>query len=173
VCLFNLFANLALLGQVPFRCCSIEDVETWLIAGNQRTRDDYLRSPFTLMSLVCMFLYRSPCLWENCLPVTILISPAAPWVVRYSSLARSSIPAFCDSVYLDSDDGNLTVMLLMAVLATRNLLALTCTTTYQYLGETGVTSNDTNGPESNWPSAGVTLTKFVCGLNAMRTRWIG
>jgi len=42
-----------------------------------------------------------------------------------------------------------------------------CTTTYQNLGEIGVTPNESNGP-----SAGVTLTKFVCGLNPMRTRWI-
>ena len=60
----------------------------------------------------------------------------------------------------------------MAVLATQNLLTLMCTTTYQNLGEIGVTPNESNGPESNGPSAGVTLTKFVCGLNPMRTRWI-
>ena len=47
-----------------------------------------------------------------------------------------------------------------------------CTTTYQNLGGIGVTPNESNGPESNRPSAGVTLTEFVCGLNPMRTRWI-
>lgn len=60
----------------------------------------------------------------------------------------------------------------MTVLATQNLLILMCTTTYQNLGGIGVTLNESNGPESNGPSTGVTLTKFVCGLNPMRTRWI-
>ena len=82
------------------------------------------------------------------------------------------IPAFCDCVYLDSDDDNLTIILLITMLATQNLLMLMCTTTYQNLGEIGVTPNESNGPESNGPSAGVTITKFVCGLNLMRTRWI-
>lgn len=85
-------------------------------------------------------------------------------------LARLSNPAFCDCVYLVSDDNNLTIMLLMAVIATRTLLALKCTTIYQYLGEIGATSNESNGPESSRPSAGVTLTKFVYRPNPMRTR---
>jgi hypothetical protein len=72
----------------------------------------------------------------------------------------------------DSDDDNLTIILLMTVLATQNLLILMCTTTYQNLGGIGVTLNESNGLESNGPSAGVTLTKFVCALNPMRTRWI-
>lgn len=64
------------------------------------------------------------------------------------------------------------MILLMTVLATQNSLTLMCNTTYQNLGEIGVTPNESDGPESNGPSAGVTLTKFVCGLNPMRTRWI-
>jgi hypothetical protein len=60
----------------------------------------------------------------------------------------------------------------MIVLTTQNLLILMCTTTYQNLSGIGVTPNESNGPESNGPSASVTLTKFVCGLNLMRTRWI-
>ena len=64
----------------------------------------------------------------------------------------------------------MTVVLLMTVLASQNLLTLICTTIYQNLGGIGVTPNESNGPESNGPSVGVTLTKFVCGLNPMRTR---
>jgi hypothetical protein len=79
---------------------------------------------------------------------------------------------FCDYVYLDSDDDNLTIILLITVLTTQNLLILMCTITYQNLGGIGVTPNESNGPESNRPSASITLTKFVCGLNLMRTRWI-
>jgi hypothetical protein len=66
----------------------------------------------------------------------------------------------------------LTIILLMTVLATQNFLILMYTTTYQNLGGIGVTPNESNGPESNGPPAGVTLTKFVWGLNPMRTRWI-
>jgi hypothetical protein len=60
----------------------------------------------------------------------------------------------------------------MTVLATQNLLASMCTTIYQNLGGIGVTPNESNRPESNGPSTGVTLTKFVYGLNPMRTHWI-
>jgi hypothetical protein len=60
----------------------------------------------------------------------------------------------------------------VTVLVTQNLLTSMCTIIYQNLGGIGVTPNESNRPESNGPSAGVTLTKFVCGLNPMRTRWI-
>jgi hypothetical protein len=60
----------------------------------------------------------------------------------------------------------------MTVLTTQNLLVSMCTITYQNLGGIGVTPNESNGPESNGPSTGVTLTKFVYGLNPIRTRWI-
>jgi hypothetical protein len=63
-------------------------------------------------------------------------------------------------------------MLPMTMFATQNSPTSAQTTTYQNLGEIDATRNESNGPESNGPWAGVTLMKFVCGLHPMRTRWI-
>jgi hypothetical protein len=56
----------------------------------------------------------------------------------------------------------------MTVLATRNLLALMCTTTCQDLGGIGVTPNESNGPESDMSSTGLILIESVCELSRTR-----
>lgn len=69
---------------------------------------------------------------------------------RYARL----ITAFCDYVYLDSDDNNLTIILSMTVLATRNLLVSMWTRTHQDFGGIGVTPNDSTEPVSDMYSTG-------------------
>jgi hypothetical protein len=78
------------------------------------------------------------------------------------------MPTLCDCIYLDSDDDNSTIVLLTTVLATRNLLTLTCTTTYQNLGEIGVTLNESNVSESDMSSTGLILIESVCELSRTR-----
>ena len=105
--------------------------------------------------------------------VTMLISLTLHLCCCVASDWRAClIPAPYDYVCLDVDDDNSTTITFTTVLATQNLLALLHTTTYQNLGEIGATPNESNGPKSNRPWAGVTLTKFVSGLNPTRTHWI-
>jgi hypothetical protein len=89
------------------------------------------------------------------------MEPMQTWL--YLLLVRPLDPMLCDYVYLDIGGHNL---------ETQNLLVWMRTISRQSLGEIYVASNESNGPESNGSSADVTLTKFVCRLNPMRTRWI-